>query len=520
MPSAVPSPLLAPAPGRTADALETARAAVAALPGMTVAALGLDGRPIAGHELATAALARWPERIRAALAGAPWSIQAVPVAADRLADMSVLPVAGGVLVVARDVTAAHRDRELLENSSNVVMRADAQAIYTYVSPTARRIFGWAPEEMVGRPIHDFILAADHERLARMRAALAGGSAEEVVELRVPRPDGGFLWVESRCRALRDRDGGLAGVQTSARDISDRKAAEAARTTADTEFRTAFDDAAIGMALVAPDGGFMRVNEALCDIVGYAPAELAALTFQDITHPEDCDTDVALAREVLSGGRRTYQLEKRYIRSDGSLVWVLLSVSLVRDAAGAPLHFISQIQDISERKRLEAELHRLATEDDLTGLRNRRSFEAALEHQVARCARYGERAAILLLDLDGFKAVNDTHGHLAGDRLLQHVAAVLRARLRAGDVVARLGGDEFAALLPHVDGDEAARIAAGLEAALAAEPVRYEGAPVTARASIGVAAIDPAAGGERSLRDADRAMYEVKRSRRWNAAAPH
>jgi diguanylate cyclase (GGDEF)-like protein len=223
--------------------------------------------------------------------------------------------------------------------------------------------------------------------------------------------------------------------------------------------------------------------------------------------------VALAREVLSGARRTYQLEKRYIRSDGSLVWVLLSVSLVRDAAGAPLHFISQIQDISERKRLEAELQRLATEDDLTGLRNRRSFEAALEHQVARCARYGERAAILLLDLDGFKAVNDTHGHLAGDQLLQHVAAVLRGRLRAVDVVARLGGDEFAALLPHVGTGEATHVAAELEAALAAERIHFEGAAVTARASIGVAAIDPATGGERSLREADRAMYEIKRARR-------
>ena len=451
--------------------------------------------------------------MRAALAGEPWSVEGVAGGSDGVADVSLVPVAGGVLVVARDVTAAHRDRELLENSSNVVMRADTEAVYTYVSPTARRIFGWAPEEMVGRPIHDFIHPADHERLARMRAALAAGSVEEVVELRVPRPAGGFLWVESRCRALRDADGGLTGVQTSARDISDRKAAEAARTTADTEFRTAFDDAAIGMALVAPDGTFMRVNEALCDIVGYAPADLSALTFQDITHPDDCDTDVALARDVLSGARRTYQLEKRYIRADGSLVWVLLSVSLVRDAAGSPLHFISQIQDISERKRLEGELHRLATEDDLTGLRNRRSFEAALEDQVARCARYDEEAAILLLDLDGFKAVNDTHGHLAGDALLQHVARVLRARLRAGDVVARLGGDEFAALLPHVGPDEAARVAATLEAALAARPVRFEGTPVTARASIGVGMIDPAAGAERSLREADRAMYEIKGSRR-------
>ncbi len=474
VPSAAPSPLLAPAPG--AAEREIARAALAALPGVTVAVLDADGRPLEGAALSASVLARWPDRVRAALAGEPWGVAGVPLGADRIADIALVPVPAGVLVTARDVTAAHRDRELLENSSNVVMRADADAVYTYVSTTAERIFGWAPEQMVGRPVHDFIDAADHERLARMRAALAAGSEEEVVELRVPRPGGGVVWVESRCRALRDSSGRLAGVQTSARDIDDRRAAEAARTAADTEFRTAFDDAAIGMALVAPDGAWLRVNEALCELVGYRPDALSALTFQDITHPDDRDTDVALAAEVLSGTRRTYQLEKRYIRSDGSLVWVLLSVSLVRGADGEPLHFFSQIQDISERKRLEAELHRLATEDELTGLRNRRSFEAALQQQVARCARYGEPAAILLLDLDGFKAVNDTHGHLAGDALLQHVAGVLRGRLRAADVVARLGGDEFAAVLPHLAGEDAEQVAADLEQALAERPVRVEGAP--------------------------------------------
>jgi len=510
VPSAAPFPLLAPAPG--AAEREIARAAVAALPGVTVAVLDAEGRPLEGAALAASVLARWPDRVRAALAGDPWGIAGVPLGADRIADIALVPVPAGVLVTARDVTAAHRDRELLENSSNVVMRADADAVYTYVSPTAERIFGWAPEQMVGRPVHDFIDGADHERLARMRAALAAGSDEEVVDLRVPRPGGGVVWVESRCRALRDSSGRLTGVQTSARDIDDRKAAEAARTAADREFRTAFDDAAIGMALVAPDGAWLRANEALCEIVGYRPEALAALTFQDITHPDDRDTDVALAAEVLSGARRTYQLEKRYIRSDGSLVWVLLSVSLVRDADGEPLHFISQIQDISERKRLEAELHRLATEDELTGLCNRRSFEAALQQQVARCARYGEPAAILLLDLDGFKAVNDTHGHFAGDALLQHVAGVLRGRLRAADIVARLGGDEFAAVLPHLAREDAEQVARDLGQTLAKRPVRVEGAPVTARVSIGVAMVDPALGAERSLREADRAMYAAKGAR--------
>ena len=141
MPSVAPSPLFAPAPGRGADALELARAAVAALPGVTAAALDATGRPAGGTALAGAALARWPEQVRAALAGEPWSVEGVAGPSDGVADVSLVPVAGGVLVVARDVTAAHRDRELLENSSNVVMRADTEAVYTYVSPTARRMLG-------------------------------------------------------------------------------------------------------------------------------------------------------------------------------------------------------------------------------------------------------------------------------------------------------------------------------------------------------------------------------------------
>jgi predicted signal transduction protein with EAL and GGDEF domain len=158
-----------------------------------------------------------------------------------------------------------------------------------------------------------------------------------------------------------------------------------------------------------------------------------MTFQDITHPEDLDADLTQLQQTLAGERTGYQMEKRYVRPDGEVVWSLLSVSLVRDAGGQPLHFISQVLDISERKRLEAELSRLATRDDLTGLYNRRFFEREVAQQLRLLRRHGGTAAVLFVDLDRFKEVNDTLGHQCGDELLQHVADVLCGRRTARSV---------------------------------------------------------------------------------------
>jgi PAS domain S-box-containing protein len=120
------------------------------------------------------------------------------------------------------------------------------------------------------------------------------------------------------------------------------------------FRGAFDNAAIGMALVAPDGRWLQVNRSVCEITGYSEEELLARTFQDITHPDDLRADLAFVHQMLAGEIRTYQMEKRYFHRDGHVVWILLTVSLVHDAHGTPLYFISQIQDISQRKQAEEE----------------------------------------------------------------------------------------------------------------------------------------------------------------------
>jgi diguanylate cyclase (GGDEF)-like protein/PAS domain S-box-containing protein len=280
-----------------------------------------------------------------------------------------------------------------------------------------------------------------------------------------------------------------------------------------QFRSAFDNAPIGMALVGLQGQWLDVNQALCALVGYSQEELLRLTFQDLTHPDDLDADLALVQEVLAGRRSTYQMHKRYIHADGRVIWALLSVSLATDEDGRPLHFISQIQDFTERRELEEKLRHQAEHDPLTGLANRRRFEQELERQIERSSRHAEEAALAVIDLDSFKEVNDVHGHSAGDKLLAAVAAALHERLRATDVAARIGGDEFAAILIGVD-ERGAETAAGALTAAIADHARAAG--FVASASVGVAMIEPGSCADELFARADRAMYAVKRAARPQA----
>jgi len=391
---------------------------------------------------------------------------------------------------------------------------------------ALRSHGYDPERMRGQRLEEAVPAPVAEELEpHYRAALRGEHRTFLHETRA-----GDRCFEVTVTPVR-HEGEIAGGMVIARDISAQRAAEHARAeterrfhdarrvaeaagrAADAQFRAAFDRAPIGMALVAPDGAWLRVNPALCAILGYSQEALLERRFQDITHPDDPDADLELARRVLDGRIPSYQMEKRYLHADGSVVWAQLSVSLVRDEEDRPLHFVSQVTDISDRKHLEAELRRLATHDDLTGLHNRHAFEREIERQLRRVKRYGEQCAVLIADLDDFKSVNDTLGHHAGDELLRHVAGLLTRRLRESDVVARLGGDEFAVLLAHSDLAAAEALARALEAELAGHPLRIDGTEVVAHASIGAAALDADVAPEDALRHADRAMYAVKRARR-------
>ena len=184
---------------------------------------------------------------------------------------------------------------------------------------------------------------------------------------------------------------------------------------------AFERAPIGMAVFDTNGEYVRVNPALCALLGYGAEELLGRRDQELTHPDDRQSDVAAAWRILRGELDSWQTEKRFVAADGAIVWTIASLSFLRDAAGRPLAWLGQFQDITEQKRQAERFEQLAGQDSLTGVANRRRLIAELERRLAHAARHEEQGAVLVLDLDGFKAVNDREGHAHGDRVLIAVA---------------------------------------------------------------------------------------------------
>ena len=331
-----------------------------------------------------------------------------------------------------------------------------------------------------------------------------------------------MWVETRVRVVRDpATRAVVESHATVRDVAERMHSQAALAEAEERFRSAFEEAPIGMALTSPDFRFLRVNRALCQITGYTPAQLEGLPVASITHPDDLKADWEARGAMLEGEMSSHRAERRYLHASGSAVWVMINSTLVRDADGVPLHFLSQMQDITERRRHEAELRHMADHDPLTGLLNRRSFERELERHVSYVERYGPKGAAIVLDLDHFKTINDTLGHSAGDELIVRVAHALRSRLRESDVLARLGGDEFAILLPEATPEEADGVAAAvLDAVRTLAVPTATGRTRTVTASLGMALFDAAhrLTGEEVLVNADLAMYDAKEAGRDQLAA--
>jgi diguanylate cyclase (GGDEF)-like protein/PAS domain S-box-containing protein len=279
------------------------------------------------------------------------------------------------------------------------------------------------------------------------------------------------------------------------------------------FRSAFDYAPIGIALVSPLGKWLKVNRALTEILGYSEAEFLSTDFQSLTLPEDLGNSLIKVHELLSGRISNCQMEQRYIHSSGKVVWASWSASAADDGKSTQPNLIFQIQDITEKKAVEEKLQHDATHDALTGLPNRALFMSQLASALEKSRNIaGYRVCVLFIDLDRFKYVNDSLGHMIGDELLREISQRLRDCLRPSDMVARLGGDEFTILVEgKYDAFEVTRIADRIQRKFSI-PFDLSGHEVYSSASIGILhASDTHRLPEDVMRDADTAMYHAKRA---------
>ncbi|GLQ97751.1 sensor domain-containing protein [Dyella mobilis] len=529
---------------------------------------------------------------------------------------------------------------VVQNVPALISYIDRDERFVFANDAHRQWFGVDAHQVIGRLVSEVL---DPESYLRARTALLQAlsgrhSSYEGELFSAPRR----RYVHGSFTPDTDEHGHLRGVLTVFTDISERHALEEQLRESEQRFSQAFQHAAVGMALILPAGRYQQVNAALCEMLGYTEAELRAMNWRDITHPDDLPLSEALAGQLIQGKREAFQTEKRYIHRDGHIVHVLLSVAQIRNEAGQFNYAVIQVQDITKRKQFEEALFRerqlaevtlnsigdavittdialnvtslnpiaeamtgwssadakgsplddvfrlrdinnrqpldnplrqamrrnaivdfsgraillhrngfetpiensaalihdhagnvtggvlvchdisenrtlalkmiqLAQHDTLTGLPNRSLLYARIEQATAMATQRHRQCALLYLDLDHFRRINDTLGHGVGDQVLQAVAQQIRSTLRdSEDLAFRYTGDEFVVLLPRVDdADEAAGFAQRLLDACSQTRVPHL-PPLDIRASIGISlfprdATEPDA----LVRTADAAMYEVK-----------
>ena len=304
------------------------------------------------------------------------------------------------------------------------------------------------------------------------------------------------------------------AETDAAIMKERARGEALRVEVEKRYRTVFEQTALPTARNSPMGEFVEVNEAWCEMFGYSRAEVSArhLSWQQLTHPEDMEPGNSLVKKMLAGEIADFKIEKRYIHKEGKVLWGSLQVKLVRDEKGMPEFFISTIQDITDRKLAESAISFMAYHDKLTGLPNRALLFDRLSQAMSQAKRDAKHVALMFIDLDGFKAVNDQYGHEAGDNVLKMSAQRFLACVRAADTVARLGGDEFAIILGNLDDPQQAEgVSEKIVQAFAQNMTLDDGRECTVGASVGIS-IYPEHGSamDNLMTAADHAMYESKR----------
>jgi diguanylate cyclase (GGDEF)-like protein/PAS domain S-box-containing protein len=404
-----------------------------------------------------------------------------------------------------------RFRSLVQNASDLVTIVDPDGVLLYASPSVERLMGYQPDEWVGKSILSLVHPDDTHRATQAIAAVsAQPGVHDPAVLRLRHADGTWRYLEATANNLLDVPS-VAGIVYNARDITERWDAEQALRRSEERFRSLVQNASDLITVVDVDSTVTYQSPSARRVLGYDPGDLVGTKLADLIHPDDLTKILAMLSDVMSRSGSVVLGEARVRHADGS--WRHIEFSST-DQCGNPAirGVVLNTRDVTERKLLEEQLRHQALHDPLTQLANRTRFTDRLEHALLRAARTGHKVAVLFMDLDNFKSVNDSLGHSAGDRLLTQVAERVQSCLRPTDTIARLGGDEFAILLEDVIDEHDATVVTERIFEVLQSSFELEGKELLVRASIGIAVSDAGAHeakAEALLRDADVAMYVAK-----------
>jgi len=401
---------------------------------------------------------------------------------------------------------------VLRGVGDAVIAADAGGIVGLANPAAETLLGAGG--LQGRPAAEVVRLEDAASDAPVPLAPDGSRARTGTAMLVTR-DGKRIPVDFSAGPICDEGEHLAGVAIILHDMRERVAAELRLAHSERRFRGAFDSAPLGVALVDRDNRFVRVNHALCRLLGAEDAHLIGADQAAFGDPSDNAIEKEYQHDLVGGRSDKVQYERRYRTCDGRMLWALVSATLM-PANHEPQHFLVQINDLTERKRAEEELAHLAHHDALTGAANRTLLKQEVEHEIAVARRRRSRLAVVFIDLDYFKHINDSFGHEAGDTVLKETAARLSRTVREIDIVGRMGGDEFVVVLSEVrDAQDVLALTEKLRFECG-RPLRLDGHEVRLAISIGISLFpDDAQDFRTLLRFADSALYQAKGEGRNN-----
>ncbi|MGE0140171.1 MAG: putative bifunctional diguanylate cyclase/phosphodiesterase [Ilumatobacteraceae bacterium] len=406
-----------------------------------------------------------------------------------------------------DLAATERKlRSLLDDLPSAVLMIDAHGVVREANAVAQTLTGRSSNELIGQ---HFSLAVreDHREVvneAWRELQLGNGEGMQRPTLPLAPPADPHMLVELDALVpLRDRENVVVTLRDVTANVREATALERAR----ERFRLAFHGAPTGMSLSSVhDGQILDANESLLDMLGIERRELLGRRLQDITHPDDWQRTSIMLTRAAAGAIESFALEQRYLRPDGSMMWAQTSVSVLDLEHEAVA--IAHVQDITEQRRAAEQLRWAATHDELTRLPNRSHFTAELTELLASSPL--GTIAVMFIDLDNFKVINDSLGHATGDQLLKGMTQRLRAVLRDHDMLSRFGGDEFIVILNHFSADGSPAAMAERLRAEIARPLTVDGVELFVTGSIGIAVADRAdVTASDLLRDADAAMYRAK-----------